>query len=367
MRCAKTRFHKICPTCGAVGMIPCPDCQDIGSKRLKGLEGVNGSEDPKGERSSTSSSKNKKKKGYTEDDYLSDFERVETHWKDLEVQYQEIQPSFEAGVKDEIHKLRGVLSGLNRSAQQVSDQKDPQNAHLLKAIQEKRAQVEALDRNWERLQKDFERLQQMEKRFRGNWERLPAWLPRLRPQDREDIQYRLEYLQGLLNVFQKGVVTLRDERPHVFPELVKEELATAAELQSLLEKAKKQAVESKNQTQSVETPKVNSQNRNQPDPSERAAPSILMESKSSGNDQAKGKAKETSTPEKTSAVMSSGEGFPDDGEEEEKESGGGGDGLVITLGLLGMALCGAIYFILHRRDEKITPIPPSRQRPPQRY
>jgi hypothetical protein len=365
--CPKTRYDKVCPTCGYVGRVPCPDCQGgkggEASRTKGGAKSVDLPAVPDREAEASAPDEKpsvvtRKEKAYSEESFREDHQAASQAWEELKSEYEESRKIFKGESGNEIKKLRATLGQLSRSLADGIEGAGSEVEPLKQRLKDARAQVEALDRSWGNLEDHFDRVEKIEERLRVKWEEMPQWSPRLEAQQREAIREQLSRLSILLSAAKKYSATLREENPQRIVAVVKETVASTEELRRDVERvkstaagrlkiqaqAKKAALASraaaeKAQAESRKAEREERRIEKEPDSLPRAelvsSGSRTAEPKPAGSS-AKSKATDQKS-EPRAAVPAS-------------EGSQGHDGLAMTLGMLGVALCGGVYYFLHRRD-----------------
>jgi hypothetical protein len=311
--------------------------------------------------------KPRKENAYSEESFREDHQAASQAWEELRKEYEESRKIFKGESGSEIKKLRGTLGQLSKSLAEGIEGAGAEVEPLKQRLKEARAQVEALDRSWGNLEDHFDRVEKIEERLRVKWEAVPQWTPNFQAQQREAFREQLARLSILQSVAKKYSATLREENPQRIVTVVKETVAATEELRRDVERVK---------TSAATRLKTQAQARKTALASRAAAEKALAESRS-GERSARGDREANSLPRSDLVASASRSAEPaptsssakSKATEQKPEIRGGGrtsddsqghDGLAMTLGMLGVALCGGVYYFLHRRDGQ-SPAPPPKK------
>ncbi len=380
LSCPKTKYDKTCPTCGFVGRVPCPDCQgtkgDESSPHPSPVDAAGGDDLPVGaeteedgpsedSRPSAATVRREKEKAYSEASFRADHKAASANWEELKKECEEDRKVFKGESASDLRKLRSELIQVTRT---ISDgpASGAETESLKQRLKDARGQIEALDRSWGNLLDHFDRVEKLEGHLKVKWDELPQWTAKFQPREREAIREHLARLSSMLAVARKHSATLREENPERIAAGVKEALAAMEELKRDAEKVKLSAASraksgpKKAVLRSIPESDLRPQT-SRPRPGTGDGPEREREADSSG---VAGTGPDVPFPRRSFSAPSSPH-FPsaaapgrEDGDQSSRSDGGrASDRLAITLGMLGVAICGALYYILHRRDGRMAPPP----------
>jgi len=375
LSCPKTRFDRTCPTCGYTGTVPCPDCRGEGKLSLELLaakeaasqrESLQRREAAK-DGASPSEALARRETGAAgaseaagadekgppakangkgpQQTWEADRAEAEKRIQELDRQWIEVQKLVAGDPIESTRAARRGLTRIQRDARVFAEERRAGAEDLEARSRDALKRLESIERGWGKILEEAERLEKYQRQVHDLWQRQLVDEKDPAAVDSGALSDRQEAMREVFVRSEKPVAAIRGEKPEELSLLLRGMLATAAEIETALQRTRRAppALEPRRPSPAAEVPPGNL-----PLGSEGDNPA------GGEGSAAESEATLTADPPSWPVLESAGDTPPNYPRRRNarQESGGWRPAPGSILGMLAFGAAGALFFILNRRGKR---------------